>query len=440
MLFETAHVRIAAEYGTATLWLGFPGDPANALDLAGLRELEAAIRFLEATPSLRIVVVRSAQPGGFCAGIRPAALAALTHAADRAAFAWYAQQIADRLARLDAITVAAIDGPCLGAGLELALACDYRLCVASPRTILGFPEKVTCCGGLTRLRALLGRQAGAFVGSGAVISGREARDRRLVDLAYCERRSRIELRTFLDRLELRPLKPRRRMDPFGFAAERRAFAAACPPPSETRQAPSFSPSLRFPLTIGLLGSNRHAADLAADAALRGSTVLVSGNPAQVFASIEASRARGFITPLEAEQTQRRVRPVAALRELRSAALVLTDDSDARVRLAGIVLPRTIVALIERDEASDHPRVQSFRVPGPAAQPQRVVHLSLKAGVGFELAPSGGADCDAAPTLAAWLHRLGRAVRILAAPGSLPATADANTRLQSDCGHLLAQLG
>ena len=37
-------------------------------------------------------------------------------------------------------TVAAIHGSCLGGGLELALACNYRVCTDSPRTVLGFPE------------------------------------------------------------------------------------------------------------------------------------------------------------------------------------------------------------------------------------------------------------------------------------------------------------
>src|SRR5687767_4052556 len=140
MMFESAHIRVTAEYGTATLWLGFPGEPANALDLARLRELDAALRFLSARVP-NVLVVRSAIPRGFCAGLHPHALASLTHPTERAAFAWYGQQVFDRLATLDAVTVAVIDGPCLGAGLELALACDYRLCVARPTTHIGFPDR-----------------------------------------------------------------------------------------------------------------------------------------------------------------------------------------------------------------------------------------------------------------------------------------------------------
>src|SRR5438105_2753612 len=118
MLFESAHIQIAAERGTATLWLGFPGEPVNALDLARLRELDATFAAVEANPFVRILVIRSAKPAGFCAGVHPAALASLATEADRAAFAWYGQQVLGRLARLPFTTLAFIDGPCLSAGLE----------------------------------------------------------------------------------------------------------------------------------------------------------------------------------------------------------------------------------------------------------------------------------------------------------------------------------
>ena len=87
MLFESPYVRVAAEYGTATLWLGLPGDPPNALDLARLRDIDAALAAVEQTPFLDILVVRSANPAGFCAGLRAEALASLPTPADRAAFA-----------------------------------------------------------------------------------------------------------------------------------------------------------------------------------------------------------------------------------------------------------------------------------------------------------------------------------------------------------------
>src|SRR5262245_21822157 len=130
MLFQSAHVRVAAEYGTATLWLAFPGDPVNALDASRLGELESACAAIESNPFVNMLVVRSAKPAGFCAGLHPN----VAKVTDRATFAGRGQLVFARLAGLPFTTVAFIDGPCLGVGFELALMCDYRLCVATPLT------------------------------------------------------------------------------------------------------------------------------------------------------------------------------------------------------------------------------------------------------------------------------------------------------------------
>ena len=256
MLFESAHVRITAEYGVGTLWLGFPGEPVNALDALRLKELDSALAAIESDLFLNVLVVRSAKPAGFCAGLRPS-VAEIT---DRAAFAGLGQRVLSRLAALPFTTLALIDGPCLGAGLELALACDHRLGVATPTTHIGFPNRFACFGGGQRVRKRLGRRADAFIQSGRTLSGREARDLGLVDRAFCSRRAKIELRTFLDELERAPRVPDRIHDETGFAAERRAFAA-------------------LPSSGGATGS------LPTDA--------------------EILLARGFITPLEAEQMRAR---------------------------------------------------------------------------------------------------------------------------------------
>ena len=60
--------------------------------------------------------------------------------------------------------IAAIDGACLGGGLEMALACSYRVATASPKTVLGLPEVMLGLlpgsGGTQRLIPLVGAQKG----------------------------------------------------------------------------------------------------------------------------------------------------------------------------------------------------------------------------------------------------------------------------------------
>lgn len=266
MIFESAHIRITTEYGVGTLWLAFPGEPVNAFDALRLRELDSALAAIETNPFLNALVVRSAKPAGFCAGLHPD----VTEVIDRAGFASLGQRVFTRLSALPFTTIAFIDGPCLGVGFELALACDYRLCVATPRTHLGFPQRFTCFGGSNRLRKRIGKHARMLIESGRTLSGREARGLGVVDRAFCARRAKIELRTFLDELERTPHAPERTRDDSGFAAERRTFA-----------------------TIDL--TQRAASELITD--------------------IDLLLARGFITPLEAEQMRaKRVNEPPAVEE------------------------------------------------------------------------------------------------------------------------------
>jgi enoyl-CoA hydratase/carnithine racemase len=400
MVFESAHIRVTAEYGTATLWLGFPGEPANALDLARLRELDAALRFLSAhTPN--VLVVRSALPRGFCAGLHPHTLASLTHPTERAAFAWYGQQVFERLAHLDAVSVAFVDGPCLGAGLELALACDHRVCVARPTTHLGFPDRLACFGGGARLRELNPRAD--LLATGETLSAREARTLGLVDVACCERRAKIELRTFLDRLEARPVKPRRATDPAGLAAERRAFAQLQPHPVADAHAAPVNPLPPFPEVVGLLGDDPSAARLAAEVALRGGSVVVCGNRAGVFAGIDTALARGFVTPLEAEQTRARVRASDALAEFDRAGLVFVAPGHDHFRLAAVVRTRAVVCVISAGESRPAPRP-----PLPFPFPRRLVRVSFCEGNRLALFPDWATDPDTTATLSAWLRPFGLA--------------------------------
>lgn len=402
MLFESPHVRVTAEHGTATLWLGFPGEPVNALDLARLRELDAAIHAVGAHPGVHVLVVRSATPAGFCGGLRPEAFTGLTHPSDRAAFAWFGQQVFDRLARLDAVSVAVIDGPCLGAGLELALACDYRLCVARITTHLGFPERFTLFGGSARVRQLAGRRGMELVNSGETLSGREARSLGLVDRACCQRRAMIELRTFLDRLEARPVKPRVPVEPTGFAAERRAFAALQRHSSDRPHVhQTLNPVPPFPDVVGLLGEDPDVVGLLTEVALRGGEVVICGNRARVFAGIATAQRRGFITPHEAEQARLRVRASDTLAGFDRAGLVFVAAGHNPFRLAAVVQSRTVVCVVSPGQ-SRSPDGRDV----PFVFPRRLVRIGFCENNRLALFPGSATDPDTLATLTAWLGPFG----------------------------------
>jgi enoyl-CoA hydratase len=112
-------------------------EAANAIDLAVLEELEGAFAGLEGDAGIRAVVVTGGNDRAFSAGGDIRAMRDMTVAEGRR-FVERGHAVLDRIAASRLTTVAAVNGPALGGGAELALACDIRL--ASERAVLGFPE------------------------------------------------------------------------------------------------------------------------------------------------------------------------------------------------------------------------------------------------------------------------------------------------------------
>jgi 3-hydroxyacyl-CoA dehydrogenase/enoyl-CoA hydratase/3-hydroxybutyryl-CoA epimerase len=121
------------------LTLDKPGASTNVLSRDVLVELGTILEPLEATPP-RGVIVRSAKANGFVAGADIKEFTGLRNATEAYALIRAGQQVLDRLEALKCPTVAAIHGFALGGGLELALACRYRVAVGDERLSLGLPE------------------------------------------------------------------------------------------------------------------------------------------------------------------------------------------------------------------------------------------------------------------------------------------------------------
>jgi 3-hydroxyacyl-CoA dehydrogenase/enoyl-CoA hydratase/3-hydroxybutyryl-CoA epimerase len=125
--------------GIVWLTLDKPGTSTNVLSRDILVELGTLLEPLEAdTP--RAVIVRSAKANGFVAGADIKEFTTLRNATEAYALIRSGQLVLERLESLKCPTVAAIQGFALGGGLELALACRYRVAVGDERLSLGLPE------------------------------------------------------------------------------------------------------------------------------------------------------------------------------------------------------------------------------------------------------------------------------------------------------------
>jgi enoyl-CoA hydratase len=158
-----------------------PGSKANVLNTALWTELESVLDSLMPRTDLRGLVLASAKPGIFIAGADLNVLASATGPGDPVVRGFIDQglRVLEKLEALPFPTCAAIDGAALGGGLEVALACDYRVCGTSEKVKLGLPEVtlglIPGWGGTQRLPRIAGpKLAAQMLTSGESIEGRRA--------------------------------------------------------------------------------------------------------------------------------------------------------------------------------------------------------------------------------------------------------------------------
>ena len=128
------------EQNIAWLAIDVPNEKMNTLQAAFADEMKEIFAQLKDTSGVKGMIIHSLKPDNFVAGADVRMLEACTTASEAEALAKQGQELFQQLSDLPYPVVAAIHGPCLGGGLELALACDYRVCTDSDKTRLGLPE------------------------------------------------------------------------------------------------------------------------------------------------------------------------------------------------------------------------------------------------------------------------------------------------------------
>jgi len=149
-----------ANNGIAVLTFDLPGEKVNKLTTAVMSELDVLLDEIAGNHAIKALVIRSGKPGIFIAGADIAEIRDIIDATKGEELSRKGQSIMNKLEALPFPTVAAIHGPCLGGGMELALACSHRVISNDPKTALGLPEvKIGILpgfGGTQRLPRLVG--------------------------------------------------------------------------------------------------------------------------------------------------------------------------------------------------------------------------------------------------------------------------------------------
>ncbi|MDQ8153060.1 MAG: fatty acid oxidation complex subunit alpha FadJ [Gemmatimonadota bacterium] len=177
---------VAIADGVAVVTFDLPGEPVNKFSKAVIADFVAVFDRLERDSSVVGAVLISGKPDTFIAGADIDQFLEFTSAADAAAQSAEGHRLMDRLEHGRVPWVAAINGACLGGGLEASLACAYRIAGDSPKTMLALPEVqlglIPGAGGTQRLPRTVGLQVALdMILTGKNVRARKALQSGLVD-------------------------------------------------------------------------------------------------------------------------------------------------------------------------------------------------------------------------------------------------------------------
>jgi enoyl-CoA hydratase/carnithine racemase len=181
---------VTTERHGQTQVIRYGNPPRGFLCRAGCRELLQAFEACAADPDLRVIVFTGASETEFIRHFDITEIIAVGQAIASGRVGAEVFEggefaiLVEAIARSPKIVVAAINGVCMGGGLELALACDIRV-VANGVTQLGLPETRTAvCGGTQRLPIVIGMgRALDMILRGTIVDARRALEIGLVNEA-----------------------------------------------------------------------------------------------------------------------------------------------------------------------------------------------------------------------------------------------------------------
>jgi enoyl-CoA hydratase len=183
---DRQNIRYTVEERVATVVIDHP--PANALNKQTLAELDGALDELLANSDAKVIIITGAGQMAFVAGADIGEINELVksgNAASAQAMIEMGQAVYNKIEQFPKPIIAAINGFCLGGGLEMAMACHIR--IAGDRARLGQPEInlgiIPGWGGTQRLPRLLSKgKAIEMILTGDQITAQEAKALGLINI------------------------------------------------------------------------------------------------------------------------------------------------------------------------------------------------------------------------------------------------------------------
>ncbi|KAG7460780.1 hypothetical protein MATL_G00202560 [Megalops atlanticus] len=159
-MLERTHVNYEVKDNVAVVRINDPNSKVNTLSIKMQSEMTEVMNEIWANDSVKSAVLISTKPGCFIAGADINMIEACKSAEEVTALSQEGQKMFEKIEKSPIPVVAAINGSCLGGGLEFAIACQYRVATKSKKTVLGTPEVMLGllpgAGGTQRLPKMVG--------------------------------------------------------------------------------------------------------------------------------------------------------------------------------------------------------------------------------------------------------------------------------------------
>lgn len=217
-----SNINLEIKQNIATLTFDLKDEKINKLSFEILKEFDEKLNQIKEDSSIKALLIDSAKKDIFIAGADIKEIEKLKDEKEVYDSLMEVHEIFNKLENLEIPTIAYINGACMGGGLELALACKYRVCSTNPKTKIAFPEiKLGIFPGFAgtiRTPKIVGLvNALDLILSGKTIDAKKAYKIKLADMIFDDAQKEFMLDDFIKKAIYGTVKNRITFNPLNYA-------------------------------------------------------------------------------------------------------------------------------------------------------------------------------------------------------------------------------